>query len=259
MKFDIKARFGGVFFTADIDAKFETSSEAIKLGEAAKIKFKRDADLRGAYLRGADLGGADLGGADLRGAYLRGAYLGSAYLRGADLGGADLGGADLRGAYLRGADLGSAYLRGADLGGAYLGSAYLRGADLGGAYLGGADLGGADLGGADLGGADLRGADLRGAYLRGADLGGAYLGENKTLKLLGTRPMIQAGPMGSRQDYVLAFLTDAGIYVRAGCFFDTIDKFEAQVASVHGENNHGMEYKTFIAMAKAHFAIWPKE
>jgi len=161
-----------------------------------------------------------------------------AYLRGADLGGADLGGADLRGAYLGGADLGGADLRGADLRGAYLRVA----------YLGGADLRGADLRGAYLGGADLGGADLRGADLRGADLGGA--------KLIGDRPFLQIGPIGSRSDFLLSFVTDKGVMVKAGCFNGTLDEFSAAVDKTHGDSVYGIEYMTAIAMIDAHAALW---
>jgi uncharacterized protein YjbI with pentapeptide repeats len=110
MEFEIKNRFSGAQFTAEIDAR-DNDSASIKIGLAVKWAFKtgadlRDADLRGAYLRDADL----------RDAYLRGADLRGAYLRDADLRGADLRDADLRGAYLRGADLRGAYLRDADLG-----------------------------------------------------------------------------------------------------------------------------------------------
>jgi hypothetical protein len=168
------------------------------------------------------------------------------------------GGADLGGADLGGVDLGGAYLGGADLGGAYLGGAYLRGADLGGADLRGADLRGADLGGADLGGVDLCGADLGGADLRGADLGGAYLGENKTLKLIGDRPYLQIGPIGSRADYLTAFITDAGVYVRTGCFFGTLENFRAAVQETHGTRStiHLAEYTAAITMIEAHASLW---
>ena len=166
--------------------------------------------------------------ADLGGAYLRDAYLG-----GADLRGADLGGAYLRDAYLRGADLGGAYLRGADLGGAYLG-----GADLRGAYLGGAYLGGAYLGGAYLCGADLRGADLRGK------------------KLISERPVLQVGPIGSRQDYLLSFITDGGVILRAGCFEGSRDEFAAAVEKTHGASAHGDEYRAALVLIDAHAKAW---
>ena len=178
------------------------------------------------------------GGADLRGANLRGAYL-----RGANLGGADLGGAYLSGAYLGGAYLCGAYLRGANLGGANLGGANLRSANLGGANLGCANLSGANLSGANLGG----------AYLCGAYLRGAYLG-NQTLA--GDRPILQIGPVGSRSDYLVAYMTAEGVYVQAGCFFGALDGFRAAVSKTHGDSAHGREYRAAIAMIEAHAAIW---
>jgi uncharacterized protein YjbI with pentapeptide repeats len=124
MKVQIKHRFtGAVLFEAELNATYDSATDAVRLGVAVRLALKVHADLHGASLRGAYLGGADLGGADLHGAYLggadlHGAYLGGAYLGGADLHGADLGGADLHGAYLGGAYLHGAYLHGADLGGA---------------------------------------------------------------------------------------------------------------------------------------------
>ena len=166
----------------------------------------------------------------------------------ADLREANLRGADLHGANLRGADLG-----GADLGGADLGGANLGGANLGGANLHGANLHGADLYGADLYGADLHGADLRGADLRGADLGGANLGGRK---LAGDRPVICIGPIGSRNDYLLAFLTDSGVMIRADCFFDTRAKFEFRLASTHGDNQHAQEYRAAMVLIDKHAELW---
>lgn len=120
---------------------------------------------------------------------------------------------------------------------------YLSGANLGGADLSGAYLGCADLSGANLSGADLRGADLRGANLRGK-------------KLVGARPILQIGPIGSRSDYLVAYLTDAGVMIRAGCFFDTLDAFREAVEQEHGENEHGREYQAAVAMIEAHASIW---
>ena len=103
------------------------------------------------------------------------------------------------------------------------------------------------------GGADLRGADLYGADLHGANLSGAY---DKQLTLVGSRPVFMLGPIGSRCDYLTAYLTDAGVHVRAGCFFDTIEAFRAAVVAEHADNNHGREYMAAIAMIEAHAAIW---
>ena len=165
-----------------------------------------------------------------------------AALEAATKGGADLRGADLGGAYLRGADL-----RGADLGGAYLGGANLYGADL---Y--GADLRGADLGGANLRGADLRGADLGGANLRGADLRGDK-------KLIGDRPIFTAGPIGSRSDYFTAYITDKGVYLRAGCFFGTEIEFTTKLGEDHGTNEHAQEYMAALELIRCHVRLWTPE
>ena len=116
-----------------------------------------------------------------------------------------------------------------------------------------ADLYGADLHGANLRGANLYGADLRSADLYGANLSGAY---DKQLTLVGSRPVFMLGPIGSRCDYLTAYLTDAGVHVRAGCFFDTIEAFRAAVVAEHADNNHGREYMAAIAMIEAHAAIW---
>ncbi len=172
----------------------------------------------------------------------------------ADLGGADLGGANLGGANLRYANLGYANLRGADLRGADLRGANLGGANLGSADLGGANLCYANLGGADLGGANLGGANLGGANLGGANLCYANLGEKK---LVGERPFINISNIGSRNDTLMAFLTDKGIYVRAGCFFDTLDAFRAAVKETHGPIGlHAKEYAVAIQMIEIHAKLW---
>jgi len=126
------------------------------------------------------------------------------------------------------------------------------------AVQGGADLRGANLRSADLSGADLRSADLSGADLRSADLSGADLSgaDGKNLSLVGSRPVFMLGPIGSLCDYLTAYLTDAGVHVRAGCFFDTIEAFRAAVVAEHADNNHGREYMAAIAMIEAHAAIW---
>jgi len=166
--------------------------------------------------------------------------------------------ADLRDANLSYANLSGAYLRGADLIDADLSGAYLRGADLidadlSGAYLRGANLIGADLSGAYLCGANLSGAYLSGAYLRDADLSGAHLYGNK---LVGSRPILQIGPIGSRTDYLVAYLTDAGVDLHTSCFFGTLDEFRVACIETHGESVHGREYAAAIQMIEAHALLW---
>ena len=177
---------------------------------------------------------------NLYGANLRDANLYAANLRGADLRGADLYGANLRDANLRGADL-----YGADLRSANLYAANLRGADL---Y--GADLRSANLYAANLRDADLRSANLYGADLRSADLGDAG-------KLTGDRPYFAVGPIGSRQDVLAAFLTENGIFLRAGCFFGTVEAFRDKLQGEHGDNVHAIEYRAALVLVEAHYAAWP--
>ena len=104
--------------------------------------------------------------------------------------------------------------------------AYLDGANLDGAYLDGAYLGGASLGGANL---------------RGANLGG-------DTKLTGPRPIVMMGPIGSRNDTLTVFRTDAGLRVQTGCFFGTDAEFLAGVAETHGDSRHGSDYRAALAL-----------
>ena len=115
----------------------------------------------------------------------------------------------------------------------------------------------ANLGRADLRGAYLGGADLGRASMGGADLGGAKISETETL--LKDRPFLQLGPIGSRGDVLIAWLTDKGVFVRAGCFYGSLDDFRAAVEKKHGDSDHGKEYQAAMFMIEAHAAIWMKE
>ena len=112
-----------------------------------------------------------------------------------------------------------------------------------------ANLRGANLSGANLRGANLGSTDLRGSYLRGADLRGADLSE-KAGKLVEGRAFFQIGPVGSRDDFVLFFKTENGLFVRAGCFFDDIATFSEAVKETHAGTEHETHYEGAIAMAK---------
>jgi NDP-sugar pyrophosphorylase family protein len=49
--------------------------------------------------------------------------------------------------------------------------------------------------------------------------------------------------------------TETGeIFVRAGCWVGTVDKFEARVKGVHGDNQHAVDYLAMAAFARARFA-----
>jgi uncharacterized protein YjbI with pentapeptide repeats len=173
---------------------------------------------------------------------------------GANLVGANLVGANLAGANLARANLARAKLAGADLAGADLAGANLYGANLDGANLAGANLAGANLDGAYLAGAYLAGANLGGAYLGGAYLAGAYLAGEE--KLISKRPVFQIGPIGSRCAYLVSYITDKGLRIRAGCFFGTSAKFKAFLKETHGDNEHAEEYKAALTLINKHYKLW---
>ena len=168
--------------------------------------------------------------------------------------GANLACANLVGASLTRADLTGADLTGADLTGADLTRAFLAEANLTGAFLAGAFLAGANLTGANLAGANLAGASLAGASLTGADLDGASLDDNSVM--VGERPILQIGPIGSGSRYFVAYLTTTGIRLRAGCFFGTRKEFEAQLSVTHEDNLHAQEYRAALALIDAHARLW---
>ena len=166
-------------------------------------------------------------------ANLDGAYLARANLARANLDGANLDGANLAGANLARANLAGAYLAGAYLARAYLAGAYLARANLAGAYLDSADLAGAYLDGATLDGANLDGANLAGG-----------------------RPIFQIGPIGSRSAYLVAYMTDKGVILKAGCFTGSVKEFEAKLEAEHGDNEHAQEYRAALELIAVHAELW---
>ena len=113
----------------------------------------------------------------------------------------------------------------------------------------GANLSDANLSDANLRDANLEGANLRGAYLSDANLSGA-------IKLVGERPVITIGPIGSRNDRLTAYVTNKGLYMHTGCFFGTRDQFAETVKTTHGDNIHASEYLTALALADKHMELW---
>lgn len=102
--------------------------------------------------------------------------------------------------------------------------------------------------------ANLACANLAGANLAGADLAGANLAGS--LKLVGLRPCLHIGPIGSRAATLTLWLTDQGPRVQTGCFFGTRAAFEAAVADEHGDGCHGREYGAALALLDAHIEHW---
>ena len=161
--------------------------------------------------------------------------------------------ANLSDAYLRGANLSSANLRGANLSGANLSDANLSSANLSGANLSDANLSSANLRGANLSGANLSSANLRGANLSGANLSGAKV---NGLALVGDRPLISIGPIGSCMRTVFAWITEDGLRIEAGCFFGTREEFVEQLDDTHGENEHAQEYTAALVLFDKHAELW---
>ena len=132
--------------------------------------------------------------------------------------------------------------------------ANLAGANLDGAYLAGANLAGANLARAYLAGANLARANLARANLDGANLDGANLDDKSELQ--GDRPILHIGPIGSRCSYFVAYLTNKGLRLRAGCFFGARDEFEKKLSDEHDNNEHAKEYRAALAMIDTHAEIW---
>ena len=124
-----------------------------------------------------------------------------------------------------------------------------------GANLADANLADANLAGANLAGANLAGANLAGAYLAGANLADATLKNGE--KLIGERPIFQVGPIGSRSDVLVAYITDQGLRLDAGCQRQiTRDVFDARLSQTHSGNWHEREYRAALALIDVHAEIW---
>lgn len=101
----------------------------------------------------------------------------------------------------------------------------------------------------------LEKATSSGADLSGVDLYGASLGDTYG-KLQGERPFFQCGPIGSRSDYLQAFITDKGTVIKAGCFTGFIDEFVEAVEETHGDSRYAKEYQMAVRMVESHVALW---
>lgn len=110
----------------------------------------------------------------------------------------------------------------------------------------------ADLADANLAGADLADADLTGANLADAKAGVGADGA----ALVGLRPIVQIGPIGSRNDWLTVFWCgDAGVRISTGCQQQITEAyFLERLADAHGEgeqaNIHAQHYLDALAFAK---------
>ena len=135
--------------------------------------------------------------------------------------------------------------------------ANLADANLAGANLANAYLANAYLARANLVGANLAGANLANAYLARANLADAKVGSgDDESALVGSHPIVQIGPIGSRNDWLLVFCCgDAGVRISTGCQQQITEAyFLERLADAHGEgeqaNIHAQHYLDALAFAK---------
>ena len=144
---------------------------------------------------------------------------------------------------------------GANLARANLVGANLADANLVGANLARANLVGANLARANLARANLARANLARANFVGANLVGATLKNGE--KLIGECPIFQVGPIGSRSDVLVAYITDQGLRLDAGCQRQiTRDVFDARLSQTHSGNKHEKEYRAALELIDVHAEIW---
>ena len=93
-----------------------------------------------------------------------------------------------------------------------------------------------------------RGTNLRGVNLSGAKVNG--------LELVGARPFMAIGPIGSELRTISVWLTAEGLRIQAGCFFGSRDEFVAKLAQTHGDNEHAQEYTAALVLIDMHAKLW---
>ena len=73
-------------------------------------------------------------------------------------------------------------------------------------------------------------------------------------RVCGNADVIWLNSIGSRYETITAFRTkDGAIWIKCGCFTETLDEFKAKVEETHGDNKFGREYKAAIELIKIHF------
>ena len=98
----------------------------------------------------------------------------------------------------------------------------------------------------------LVGADLSRVDLSWANLAGAIVADGYAL--VGRRPVLQLGPLGSRSATLIAFRTDKGLMLRTGCFFGTAEQFTDAVRKTHEDSTHAADYMAALDFIRNWFA-----
>ena len=86
---------------------------------------------------------------------------------------------------------------------------------------------------------------------------GALANIGKGASITMTYECIVLGPLGSRSAMMTAYVLNEIIQIGAGCFLDSIEKFESQVKEVHAGTRHEKEYLAALDYVRAKFAIKP--
>ena len=94
--------------------------------------------------------------------------------------------------------------------------------------------------------ANLADANLAHANLNGARLEGAIVikYDSTAVVLMGKSPVKMLGPIGSRNDTLVCYRTDQGIYMITGCFIGTVEQFSAAVSATHPQDSE--HYKNYM-------------
>jgi hypothetical protein len=74
----------------------------------------------------------------------------------------------------------------------------------------------------------------------------------KAVPLFGRRkqPFI-VGTIGSRDDYLMAFITQNGVVIRAGCYLGALEEFAAEVEKTYpAESLHGKQYRLAVQLVR---------
>jgi hypothetical protein len=94
-------------------------------------------------------------------------------------------------------------------------------------------------------------ADLSSANLRYANLSSANLEDADLRYAVG---VLSIGPVGSRRAILIAVKHEKAIFIKAGCFWGTLQEFAGAVDETYGENKHAKNYKAAIALIETFFA-----
>ena len=219
--------------------------ESLDMGTTLQAAIKANADLCGADLRNQDLRRLDMTNGRLSHALFDNSTLDYAKLDNADFGDASFKGANLYDVSavkcnLRHANFFQALLIGASFEGVDLSYANLTRSILSTVTLKNVCLSYAHFAHATFSDTALIGATLRdGAVLETA------------------RPLLQIDPIGSRQDTLVIYNTNKGLYFDIGCQRQiSQNTFEERIEEFHPNNVYARDYRAAIAMAEIYFETY---